>query len=187
MKDKGRVILGIDPGTGRCGFAVVSSSQGSAVSGRRGNSPKLIDCGCIETKANTPLDERLEVIFKKITDLIKVYKPEEMAIEELFFVKNIKTGMSVAHARGVIILAARLAKVPHFEYKPNEVKLAITGYGHADKNQIRKMLTLHLKGCNIKQDDAADAVAVALCHLQMARKLSAVRVQESANNAKKAI
>lgn len=159
-----RVVLGIDPGTGRCGFAVLEarSSRPEAIS--------LLDCGCIETAAKTPLPERLEVIYEKITSLIKKYHPDEMAIEEIFFVKNVKTGISVAQARGVAILAGQLAALEIFEYKPNEIKLGIAGYGHADKNQMRAMLKLHLKGCMIKQDDAADAVAVALHHLQR-RKL----------------
>ncbi|MDH4359008.1 MAG: crossover junction endodeoxyribonuclease RuvC [Candidatus Berkelbacteria bacterium] len=158
-----RTILGIDPGTGRCGWAIIKSPSPSP------QFPELVDCGCIETKANTSLPERLELIYKTVCDLIEKYHPTDLAIEELFFVKNIKTGISVSQARGVVILAAKQAKIPIFEYKPNEIKLAITGYGHATKEQMAKMIKLHLKGCNIKQDDTVDAAAVALHHLQISK------------------
>lgn len=171
-----RTILGIDPGTGRCGWAIlarlkVKSARPAKLGmagpkGKVNNSTQLVDCGCIETKVNTPLPERLELIYKTVCDLIEKYHPTDLAIEELFFVKNIKTGISVSQARGVVILAAKQAKIPIFEYKPNEIKLAIAGYGHATKEQMAKMIKLHLKGCNIKQDDTADAVAVALHHIQ---------------------
>jgi len=160
--NKERTILGIDPGTGRCGYAVLKTEN-------ERRKTEIADCGCIETKAKTPLPERLQIIFEKISDLIKKHNVTEMAIEELFFVKNIKTGISVSHARGVIMLAGELARLEIAEYKPNEIKLAITGYGHATKEQMSKMLGLHLKGCNIKQDDTADAIAVALYHLQNKR------------------
>jgi crossover junction endodeoxyribonuclease RuvC len=171
---KNRTILGIDPGTGRLGWAIVSRS--SVVSGRldgpqttNNHRPQtnLVSCGLIETPPKTPASERLKVIYKEITKVIKKYQPTELAIEELFFVKNVKTAISVAQARGVVMLACELAKLTIFEYKPNEVKLAIAGFGHADKSQMRKMLKLHLKGCRIKQDDTVDAIAVALTHLQI--------------------
>lgn len=158
-----RFVLGVDPGTGRLGWGLVSKAP-------RANSAELVECGVLETPAKTPLPERLEFIFKGLTDVVLKYKPTEFAIEELFFVKNVTTGMSVAHARGVAMLVAKLANLEIFEYSPNEVKVAITGYGRADKSQISKMLKLHLKGCNIKQDDTADAVAVALTHLQINRR-----------------
>jgi len=89
-----------------------------------------------------------------------------MAIEELFFVKNVKTGISVGQARGVIMLAGVKNNLEIFEYKPNEIKLTIAGYGHATKGQMQKMLTYHIKGCSISQDDMVDAIAVGICHLQ---------------------
>jgi len=167
-------ILGIDPGTGRLGWAVVesrASNVGSQAKKKRQmpsakRPTALVACGLIETLAHTSLAERLEVIYKGIQDIIKEYKPEELAIEELFFVKNVKTAISVSQACGVAILASSLKGLKIFEYKPNVIKMAITGYGHAGKDQIVKMLKLHLKGCKIKQDDTADAVGVALCHLQ---------------------
>lgn len=162
-------ILGIDPGTGRLGWAVLEKVQNPKAKLQKGEHIRLVSCGLIETPAHTALDKRLGVIFKELQEVIKGYKPEELAIEELFFVKNVKTAISVSHARGVAMLAGVQGGLSIFEYKPNEIKLAITGYGHADKSQIAKMLKLHLKGCSIKQDDTADAVAVALCHLQSRR------------------
>lgn len=150
-------IIGIDPGTGKLGWSVVEK-----------NGPKieLVDCGLIESKANTPLADRLLLIFDGIAEAIEKFSPDEMAIEELFFSKNVKTGISVAHARGVAMLAARQKNIEISEYKPNEIKLGICGYGHADKKQMSKMVELHIRGCKIKQDDTADAVAVAIYHLQ---------------------
>jgi len=163
-----RVILGIDPGTGRCGWAIVRIKN-KELRIKNEDGVELAECGLIETPAKTPLADRLKIIFEKITELIKKYDPTELAIEELFFVKNVKTGISVAHARGVIMLAGELAKIPVFEYKPNEIKLAIAGHGHANKEQMTKMLKLHLKNCTVRQDDTVDAVAVALTHLQTSR------------------
>lgn len=153
-----KTILGIDPGTGRLGWAILNVESRAKVS--------LVDCGCLETKANTPLPDRLQYIYREISAIIEKYIPRELAIEELFFVKNVKTGISVAHARGVIILCAKEHNVPIYDYKPNEIKLSICGDGHAKKDQIAKMLKFYLKDCMIKQDDTADAIAVALTHLQ---------------------
>jgi len=186
MENPPRVVLGIDPGTGRLGWGVVSKTRNSQLATRNSNSVELIDCGVLETPAKTPLPDRLEFIFNGLKEVIKKYEPTELAIEELFFVKNIKTGISVAHARGVAMLAGKQAGIEIFEYKPNEIKLSICGYGHADKKQMAKMVELHIRGCKIKQDDAADAVAVALTHLQISKsnQLSAIRNQL---NAKKTI
>lgn len=160
-------VLGIDPGTGRLGWAVLETQSLKVKSKNYNNTPKLISCGLIETPANTKLDKRLKIIFEELGSVIKKYNPDEVAIEELFFVKNVKTAISVSHARGVAMLTSSLKNLEIYEYKPNVIKLAIAGYGHASKDQIVKMLKLHLKGCSIKQDDTADAIAVALCHLQL--------------------
>jgi len=167
-----RTILGIDPGTGRLGWGIIGQLSvadrrwyGQQTTNNK-QQTRLIDCGLVETPAKTPTSERLVVIYKEIGKIIKKYQPTELAVEELFFVKNVKTAISVAQARGVVMLLGELAKIPIFEYKPNEVKLAIAGFGHADKAQMRKMLKLHLKDCTIKQDDTVDAIAIALCHLQ---------------------
>lgn len=153
-------MLGIDPGTGRMGWAVLSVVLKNSV-----KTVEITDCGLIETQKNQLLPERLLIIYKEIEGIINKYNPEELAIEELFFVKNVKTGISVAHARGVAMLVAAQNHLNIFEYKPNEIKLGIAGYGHATKEQMRKMLSCHIKNCDIKQDDTADAVAVALTHL----------------------
>lgn len=160
MKEGDRV-LGIDPGTGRLGWAILSVKLNQ----QNSKEIEITDCGLIETKTNQDLSERLVIIYNKICEVIKKYQPNETAIEELFFVKNVKTGIAVAHARGVAILAAKLSGMKIFEYKPNEIKLNIAGYGHATKDQMQKMLKCHIKNCDIKQDDTVDAVAVALTHL----------------------
>jgi crossover junction endodeoxyribonuclease RuvC len=161
MMNDGRVVLGVDPGTGRCGWSIIRFSHDS----RNRKQIELLDCGCVETRANTPLPDRLELIANELEKVIKKYLPSQLAIEEIFFMKNVKTGISVAHARGVAMLVAKRAKLEIFEYKPNVIKLSVCGYGHATKDQMTKMVSLQVKNCNITQDDTIDAVAVALCHL----------------------
>ena len=150
------LILGIDPGIGRCGWGIVEA-QGSKLKAR--------DFGCIETKPNGKVEDRLLIISKEIEKLIKEYKPDSMAIEELFFGANSKTAFIVGQARGVILLAAAKNKVPVAIYTPLQVKMAVTGYGRAEKNQIGQMVKVILKLEKIpKMDDTSDALAVALAH-----------------------
>jgi crossover junction endodeoxyribonuclease RuvC len=150
------IILGIDPGTATTGFGVTK---------KEGNKLYHIDYGCIETKSNTAMPDRLNEILKQTEKIIKKYKPEVMACEELFFFKNAKTVITVAQARGVLIVAARKNKIPVFEYTPLQVKQALTGYGRAEKEQMQKMIKILLNLDKIpKPDDAADALAVAICH-----------------------
>ena len=150
-------ILGIDPGTGICGFGVIE--------GR-----KLIDCGVITTPAHTPLTERLEDIYNSLHEIIKTDEPNVMAIEKLFFKQNITTGMSVAEARGVCLLVAKQCHLPIYEYSPNQIKKAITGYGQAHKPQMQEMVRLHLGLEAVpKPDDAADALAAAIVHSFIAK------------------
>ncbi len=150
-------ILGIDPGTGICGFGVIE--------GR-----KLIDCGVITTPAHTPLAERLEDIYNSLHEIIKTDEPNVMAIEKLFFKQNITTGISVAEARGVCLLVAKQCHLPIYEYSPNQIKKAITGYGQAHKPQMQEMVRLHLGLEAVpKPDDAADALAAALVHSFIAK------------------
>lgn len=150
------IILGIDPGTATTGFGVIE---------KKSNKLNLIDYGCILTSANLALSDRLGKIFKNIQKLIKKYHPDILVCEELFFVKNLKTAISVAQARGVILLAAKIGKISFCEYTPLEVKQALSGYGRATKPQIQKMVQLLLKLKSIpKPDDAADALALAICH-----------------------
>lgn len=149
-------ILGIDPGTGRIGWGIITHERGVDT---------YLDCGCFETKANSELPERLLKIHDFLQDLIKKEKPDALAVESLFFEKNAKTAIDVAAARGVILLAGQQAHLPVFQYTPLQVKSSLTGYGKADKSQVQFMVSkvLHLKE-KIKQDDAADAVAIALTH-----------------------
>jgi len=149
-------ILGIDPGTAITGFGVLETL---------GNRFRLLDYGCIRTDAGTPLEERLEKIYHGMILLINRWHPEELAIEELFFNKNTRTALTVGHARGVIFLAAAHQKVPIREYTPLQVKQAVVGYGRADKHQVQYMVKALLNLSSLpKPDDAADALAIAICH-----------------------
>lgn len=154
------IIMGIDPGLATIGYGIVN---------KEGSSIKLIDYGIISTPAGVPLPRRLSIIFEDTTELIKKYKPQTIAFEELFFNKNIKTALTVAHARGVSIIAANnmMGADNLFEYTPLQVKQAVCGYGRADKNQIQQMVKALLNMNEIaRPDDAADALAVAICHAQ---------------------
>ena len=145
-------ILGIDPGTGICGFGVIENNQ-------------AIDYGVITTPPHTPLPDRLIDIYDSLHQIIDDNHPDVMAIEKLFFKQNITTGISVAEARGVCLLAAKQHNLPIFEYSPNQIKNAICGYGMAHKPQVQEMVRVHLKLKTVpKPDDAADALAVAIVH-----------------------
>ena len=156
-------ILGIDPGLALVGFSIVDSDK---------NKLKLVTCGVISTCAHTSLSSRLDRIFCDMNELISTFSPDVMSIEELFFNTNITTGIAVAHARGVILLAAYRAGVGVFEYTPLQVKQAVVGYGRAEKNQVidmvRRILSLPAAP---KPDDAADAVALAICHARSSTSL----------------
>ena len=158
-------ILGIDPGYGITGFGVIDARRGQY---------QLIHCGAITTPANTEFAWRLEVIYNDMVQLLQVAKPDVVAIEELFFGQNVTTGINVAQSRGVILLAIRQAGIPYFEYKPMQVKQAVVGYGNATKHQVQDM-TRRLLRLNAmpKPDDAADAIAIALCHARSATSLLA--------------
>jgi crossover junction endodeoxyribonuclease RuvC len=150
------VILGIDPGFARVGWAIM---------GAQGGNFKLQNCGCIETSKETASEERLVDVYKQICKLIKKYKPEAVAVEELFFTNNAKTAFKVGEARGVIILSAAIQDIPVFSYTPLQVKIAVTGYGSADKPQVGRMVKAILKLKELpKLDDTVDAIAVALAH-----------------------
>ena len=147
-------IIGIDPGTGRLGFGVIEAKLGKLT---------LVDAGIITTPAHTPTPIRLEDIYKNLTEIIADTKPSVMAIERLFFARNVTTAMSVAEARGVALLAGQQAGMLIEEYTPMQIKQSITGYGKADKKQMQEMvrLQLGLKSAP-KPDDAADALAAAI-------------------------
>lgn len=149
-------ILGIDPGLALVGFGIIDV---------KGNTYKAIDYGVIKTDADLALPDRLEKIYFLLQELIDKYNPDEVAIEELFFNKNIKTAITVGHARGVEILACKTKGLEVYEYTPLQIKQGITGYGRADKSQIQEMTKLLLNLDKIpKPDDAADGLAVALTH-----------------------
>ena len=153
------VIMGIDPGLERVGYGIIDA--------QKGNRFALIDYGIVKTPAHTPTVERLALIEQGITQLAEKYHPEQIALEELFFTKNITTGIVVAEARGVIMLTAHKLCGNLFEYTPNQIKQAITGWGGAEKQQIQQMVKFYLKMKDIpKPDDAADALAVAITHAQ---------------------
>lgn len=148
-------ILGIDPGTGLLGFGVIET----------GRKPKLIDAGVIRTKVHQPEPERLQIIFDGLHEIIKANQPQMVSVEKLFFARNVTTAMSVAQARGVVLLVARQHGLPIFEYTPMQIKQSLTGYGKADKKQMQEMVRLLLNLKEIpKPDDAADALAAALTH-----------------------
>ena len=150
------IILGIDPGLAIVGWGVIESIKGRI---------RPIAYGAIRTPAHTDIESRLSIIQDDLTSLIEKYKPDEMAIEELFFTNNITTGIVVAEARGVILLTAREHNIPVFEYTPMQVKQAVVGYGKAEKQQVIAMVTSILKlKSPLKPDDTADAVAIAICH-----------------------
>ena len=157
------IILGIDPGVATIGFGLVRAER---------NRNQLLRYGVITTPPGIPLSNRLLQISNAMEELIHAFHPDEMAVEELFFTKNITTGIAVAHGRGVILLAAEKLGVPVFEYTPMQVKQAVVGYGKAEKRQVMLMTQrlLHMKEIP-RPDDAADALALAICHSRAATSL----------------
>lgn len=156
------IILGIDPGFGTMGFGVIDKrANGDCVP---------IDYGVIKTPQNESFPVRLAMLEEGLNKLYEKYKPEEISVEELFFSKNVTTGIQVAHARGVILLSAIKYCGKLFEYTPNQIKQALTGYGKADKVQMMHVVQSILRLKQVpRPDDAADALAVALCHAHTSR------------------
>ncbi len=155
-------ILGIDPGTEKIGWAVLEAGKPTK---EYPNGFRLVKADLIKTPAKQQLAIRLRKIFEEVCGIIKTYRPDVMAVEKLFFCKNQKTAMDVGQARGVVLLAATISHLRVAEYTPMQVKMALTGYGKADKKQVQKMIQYILGQKNrITQDDTADAVAVAMCH-----------------------
>lgn len=164
-------ILGIDPGLATVGFSIVDCEK---------NKMKLVTCGVISTSAHTSLSSRLDRIYEDMNELVSSFNPDVMSVEELFFNTNITTGISVAHARGVILLSAYRAGVQVFEYTPLQVKQSVVGYGRAEKNQVIDMVRRILALPAVpKPDDAADAIALAICH---ARSSTSLLSNKGANN-----
>lgn len=149
-------ILGIDPGTGLLGFGVIEVKAGKT---------SLVDGGVVRTNVHQPLDERLIEIYRHLASEIARTKPTVMAIEKLYFAQNVTTAISVSHARGVAMLAGKLAGLEIAEYTPLQIKQALTGYGRADKKQMQEMVRVILSLKEVpKPDDCADALATAICH-----------------------
>lgn len=150
------IILGIDPGIAIVGYSIIECN---------GNKFRAIDYGCIKTESNLLFPERIKIIYDRLIEIIEKYKPDDLAVEELFFNKNVKTAIKVGQARGVEILAAVNQGLEIYEYTPLQIKQAVVGYGRADKNQVQEMVKILL---NLKEkpkpDDVADALAVAICH-----------------------
>ncbi len=148
-------ILGIDPGIGICGFGLIEND-------------KALDYGVVTTVIGAPLPSRLKELFEGLTEVIETTKPDVISVEKLFFSKNITTGISVAEARGIVLLVAEQHQIPVYEYTPNEIKKTLTGYGSAKKGQIQEMVKIHLGlEKRPKPDDAADALAAAITYSLM--------------------
>lgn len=150
-------IIGIDPGTGILGFGVIDVDSAGKV--------KLVDGGVIRTPVKEADSERLKTIYDELTSIIKELKPQIMSVEKLFFSQNVTTAMSVSQARGIVLLCGKQSGLELFEYTPQQIKQALTGYGRADKKQIQEMVRVVLGLNEIpKPDDCADALAAAICH-----------------------
>ena len=156
-------ILGVDPGVATIGFGLIEADRGSQ---------RLLRYGVITTPAGLPLSNRLYQISQDMEELLSAFHPDEAAVEELFFSKNITTGIAVAHGRGVILLELERAGIPVYEYTPMQVKQAVAGYGGAEKRQVMLMTQRLLRMGEIpRPDDAADALAIAICHGRSATSL----------------
>lgn len=156
------LVLGIDPGTAITGYGLVRQAMDGSL--------EQVEHGVIRTAANTPQPQRLVELYTEIKQVIDLHRPDTSAVEKLFFTRNVKTGITVGQARGVVLLALAQANLSIAEYSPNEIKLAVSGYGNADKRQVQEMVRLLLNLDDIpKPDDAADALAVSICHLHSAR------------------
>ena len=150
------IILGIDPGLATLGYGVIETNS---------IKHKLIQYGVLTTPAHTEMPQRLRSLYTGMNQLLDIYKPDEVAFEELFFSKNVTTGINVSMARGVALLAVAQRTDKLFEYTPMQIKQAVTGYGKADKHQMQQMVKILLNMKEIaKPDDAADALAVAITH-----------------------
>jgi len=156
------LALGLDPGTATTGYGLVRLLEDGGL--------QAVDYGVIETSKDTPAPQRLSQLYQRLNNILRLHRPETCAVEKLFFQKNISTAMAVGQARGVLLLALSEAGLAVAEYTPNEVKQAVTGYGSADKRQVQEMVRVQLALDGLpKPDDAADALAIAICHLSTRR------------------
>ena len=164
------VILGIDPGTAITGYCILITKQPKNRVQDRNEKPRVVDFGCITTPHTIPMEQRLKMIYEEVSRLLTQHKPDIVSVENLFFFKNLKTAIPVSQAKGIILLAAANSSVPVREFTPLEVKMTVVGYGRAEKKQVQAM-TKHLldlsdfdlKEKGRKNDDASDALGVALC------------------------
>ena len=148
-------ILGIDPGTGITGFGIIDTE---------GNRLRHVDNGSINTRRTAPLAERLQLIYRGLQQIIADYQPDYMSVEQVFLARNPRAALTLGHARGAALLAGVNATLDVFEYSALQVKSAVVGYGHADKQQVQQMVKTLLNLPEIAQEDASDALAVAICH-----------------------
>ncbi len=156
------LVIGIDPGTATTGYGLVRDNEDGNLS--------VVDYGVILTSSKLPLSARLLELYNRLNELLLLHQPESGAVEKLFFQKNVRTALAVGHARGVALLALEGVHIPVGEYTPLEVKQAVAGYGGADKPQVQQMVRTLLDLTDIpRPDDAADALAVAICHIHSAR------------------
>lgn len=163
------IVLGIDPGYALMGWGVVEA-QGARM--------RLLGYGCVETQAGVPMQHRLRALQLGVRDLVNIYHPDDVAFEELFFSKNVTTGMAVSAARGAALVAAAQRTENLYEYTPMQIKQAVTGYGKADKHQVQNMVRLLLNMREIaRPDDAADALAVAITHANSANMKNLYKIQ----------
>jgi crossover junction endodeoxyribonuclease RuvC len=154
------VVLGIDPGTKRTGYAVVEAVGESVV---------ILSSGTLTTSAKAPFHEKLKVVYEGLLDIVATYEPDEIAVEDVFVKKNARVALKMGHVRGVALLVAAISGIALGEYSPGEVKQAIVGSGAASKEQVTFMVTALLKMADIPSEDEADALAVALCHIHRRR------------------
>ena len=149
------LVLGVDPGSRTTGYGLVD---------KKDNIMRCVHAGAISFSGNAPFSERIYKIFQSMLDIITSYKPQEMAIEDVFFAKNVKSSLKLGHARGAALIAAGNCGVKVFEYTPLEIKKSVVGYGRASKEQVRSMVQVILKLKNQFGSDTSDALAVAICH-----------------------
>lgn len=154
-------ILGIDPGSINCGYGLIQKTE---VRGQK-SKPEYLSSGRIVLSHKRPLHLRLRDLYISLADIISEYRPDEIVIEKIFFAKGIKSALSLGHTRGVVLLAASLTGIPIYEYSALEVKKAVVGYGRADKNQVQKMVQRILNITHPLSPDSADAIALAICHI----------------------
>lgn len=156
------LVIGIDPGTAITGFGIIDEYPDRSL--------HMVEHGAIRTFSGMNADRRLQILHAKLTEILQTYQPQCAAVEKLYFQRNVRTALNVGQARGVIMLALSQLAIPVYEYNPMDVKLAVTGYGMAEKNQVQQMVKALLCLSEIpKPDDAADALAIAICHAHSAR------------------